>query len=151
PGLLRRRHLPTNDVVLIIGFGQALRFTSGDGRLQAAPRFSFLGALSDTYVVSEWSGISAGIEVQLTPPGARMLFGRPMHELAGDVVPLEDLLGPVAALLAERLEAARSWEARFRLLDDVFLRQFARSAPPSAGVRYAWAELARSHGAREVG
>ncbi len=151
PGLLRRRHLPSNDVVLIIGFEQPLQFTSGDGRLQAAPRTSFLGALADTYVVSEWSGVSAGIEVDLTPPGARMLLGRPMHELAGDVIALEDLFGPAAPLLAERLESQTDWARRFEILDDLFLRQFARSTLPSAGIRYAWEQIVSRHGDLEVG
>src|SRR5690606_28438539 len=114
-------------------------------------RRSFLGALSDTYVVSEWSGVSAGIEVRVTPPGSWMLLQRPMHELTGDVIALEDLLGAAAALLAERLEAAPSWEARFRLLDEVFLRQFARSTLRSAGTRYAWGCIVEGHGAVEVG
>jgi AraC-like DNA-binding protein len=150
PHLLRRRHLPVAEVVLIIGFGEPLRFTSGDGLLVQAPRRSFIGALSDTYVVSEWQGTSAGIQAGLTPPGARMLLGRPMSELAGDVIELEELLGPAANLLAERLYEAPGWDERFSILDDVLAHLFARATEPRPGVRYAWERLMRSGGAEPI-
>ena len=44
----------------------------------------------------------------MTPAGAYALFARPMHELAGLTVDLEDVAGSAAAELAEECHAAPS-------------------------------------------
>src|SRR5690606_3402390 len=54
-------------------------------------------------------------------------------------------------LLAERLEAASAWERRFAILDDLLVREFARSAPVDPGICHAWRQLLAHHGDIEVG
>jgi hypothetical protein len=53
-----------------------------------------------------YTGHQHGIEVNLTPPGAHVLLGVPMHEVAGRCVALEDVLGAAGRELPERLAAA---------------------------------------------
>lgn len=61
---------------------------------------------------------------------------------------LDDLLGPLAGHLAERLDAAPDADARFAILDELLLRRLARSGPPARpDVQRAWA-LLRATGGR---
>jgi AraC-like DNA-binding protein len=150
PGPFRRVEVPTGDVHVIISFGPEIR--------TPAPSRSFVAAPHDEHAVTEHDGEQHGLELQLTPLGTRMLLGVPMHELAGLVVPLEDLLGREADELAERLVEAPGWEARFALLDDVIARRLDAAAPLDGAVEHAWRRLVVSHGdvpvaalARDVG
>ena len=104
-------------------------------------------------------GAQSGIQLQVSPLGARALFGLPAGELAGLDLPAADLLGRLGAELPEQLHAAGSWDARFRLLDDRLGRLLDPDrAPPPPEVRRAWRVLRASGGtariadvAREVG
>ena len=86
--------------------------------------------------ITEHDGVAAGVQVDLTPLGARMLLDGAMHEVAGHVLGLDDVLGRLGAELPERLACARDWEARFALLD-VLLgeRLLAAPSPPPDVVR----------------
>jgi AraC-like DNA-binding protein len=106
---------------------------------------SFTGGLSTGPAIVHGPSSWACMELRLTPLGARRLFGLPMHELANQVVPLDEVL-PRAGELAERLREARSWSARFALLDGFLLRRFAGSVDPPPEVEWSWARLHGSHG-----
>jgi len=74
-----------------------------------------------------------------------------MRELTGEIVPLADLLGPRAAELASRLDAAPDWAARFAVLDDVltvWLRPD-RQADPLAAC--GWRRLQQAGGGITIG
>lgn len=115
PQPLRRREVAQDQVTLIFDFGPPLR-VSGPTE-PAADRGSFVAAITDTYAITEYEGVSHGLQVDLSPLGAHMLLGVPMHELSALVIPLEDVLGATATLLVERLAEASGWEARFEALD----------------------------------
>jgi AraC-like DNA-binding protein len=73
------------------------------------------------------------------------------------VVDLEDVLGPPARELVERLAEEPTWPARFAVLDDVLLRRLGAGGPSPETAR-AWDRLVASDGgvdvrslAREVG
>ena len=89
---VRRREPISGDVVLIIAWGPSMRF---DGETWD----SFLVGMHAPVTVTEHDGVAAGVQVDLTPLGARMLLGAPMHEVAERVVPLDDALGPLGAEL----------------------------------------------------
>ncbi len=99
--------------------------------------------------VVEAPGLSHGVQVNLTPLGARLLTGVPMHTLTNRSVALADLARPARELTGQ-LQAAQGWEARFALLDRHLLRRLAAADPPSEGVAWAWQELRRSHGAVNI-
>jgi transcriptional regulator GlxA family with amidase domain len=104
-------------------------------------------------------GAQSGIQLQVSPLGARALLGVPAGELAGLDIHAADVLGLLGTELPERLHAADSWDARFRLLDDRLGRLLDQDAlPPAPEVRRAWSLLRASGGtawiadvAREVG
>jgi AraC-like DNA-binding protein len=148
---LRRREPATADVTLIISFGPTIDVLDpGEPERTAQRAASFVAGLSDVPVLIEHAGVQHGVEVNLTPLGARRLLGVPMHTLTNRVVDLEDLLGPDAALLVERLYEAPGWADRFDLLDAAIARSLADAAGASPEIAWAWGRLRGTHGAVPV-
>ncbi|MDQ3093267.1 MAG: AraC family transcriptional regulator, partial [Actinomycetota bacterium] len=110
----RRREAPRGTIALIVSFGDPIRVVDGATR---GTHVSFVTGLDERAALTEYTGHQHGIEVNLSPPGAHMLLGFPMHEVAGRCVALEDVLGATGRELPERLATAPGWEARFALLD----------------------------------
>jgi AraC-like DNA-binding protein len=136
---VRRREIPGQDVVAILSFGPSLR-------VDDVPRTSFIAGLTESSVVTEHEGVSHGLEVTFTPLGARMILGIPMHLLANDVVPFEDVWGERGEELLERLYEAPDWEARFAVIDAVLVTRLAEATPPPAAVAWAWRRLVAEAG-----
>jgi AraC-like DNA-binding protein len=86
-------------------------------------------------------GHGRGLQIGLTPAGARCLLGMPSAELGGWVLPLDELLGPPGSELLERLHAADTWDSRFDVLDDVLVRCRGRAVPADPAVERAWVRL----------
>jgi AraC-like DNA-binding protein len=136
---MRRRELPSQDIVAILSFGPSMR-------VDGTPRRSFVAGLTESSVVTEHTGVSHGVEVTFTPLGARMILGPPMHMFANDTVPFEDVWGDGAAELLERLHDAPGWAARFDLLDAAFAVRLARAVSPPPAVAWAWRRLVTADG-----
>ena len=140
---LCRREVPSGDVTLILSPGSALSLP--DGR-----HTSFLAALHESHTLVEHDGHQEGVEVRLTPLGARALFGLPMHELSNRVVELDDLLGRGADELIERMWVAPSWDRRFAILDDALSFRAARAPRPESELAWAWGRMRSSAGRARV-
>ncbi|WP_240481143.1 helix-turn-helix domain-containing protein [Sandaracinus amylolyticus] len=133
---LRRRELPGPRVVLIFELGAPIRVISRPG---GGDRFAggFAAGLHDAHTLCDHDGHQRGIQVDLTPLGARKLFGRPMSELTSRAVSLRDLLPREHASLCERLAELKTWDAR---LDAVEALLAARIESSSIDLRTtAWA------------
>src|SRR5438046_1837432 len=104
-------------VPLIIDLGAGWRVASPASGYRPEPRGSFVAGVHDGFASVTPAGAMLGVQVDLTPAGARRLLGVPLHELTNRTVPLEDLLGPEARALRERLGAAAGWGQRFELID----------------------------------
>jgi AraC-like DNA-binding protein len=141
------REVPIPGVPVILNLGSKWNIETA-GRKVALD--SFTGGLSTVPSFVRGASSWACIELRLTPLGARRLFGRPMHELWNQVVPLEEVL-PRSEDLVDRLREAPSWSARFELLDDFLLQRLARSVDPSPEVEWSWARLHGSHGRAPIG
>lgn len=137
---LARVETPYPAIVVIVNLGPALR-------VDGAAFGSFVAGLTDVPVLTEHPGEQAGIQLDLTPPGARMLLGVPLREVARSVVALDALL-PDADVA--RLRAADTWEERFAQLDALLLARLERAAPPRPDVAYAWSRLLATDGAVSV-
>lgn len=152
PAPLRRREVPSGSVVVIINLGTPLRVLDPEdpaGRPRA-PR-SFAAGLHERYVVTETCGPSRGVQVDLTPVGARLLFGVTMDGLTNRVVDLTDLLGAEAAALAERLAETPDWESRLAAVEGYLAGRLAAAPPPDAGVLWAWRRLRETDGRTGIG
>ncbi|MFF5210682.1 helix-turn-helix domain-containing protein [Streptosporangium sp. NPDC000396] len=142
---LPRRQPPFAGIVMIFGFGEPLTL---DGPGSDAPQrlASFAGGLHDTYVDTSTTGIAEGVQVDLTPIGARRLLGMPMSELANRVVSLDAVLGSWASTAVERLAEAPDRRARLTLLDELLTRRIHSAPAPDRRVCHAWSRLVATRG-----
>jgi AraC-like DNA-binding protein len=141
---MRRLEVPFAGIPLIISLGPTLL-------VDGVRHGSFVGGLDDSATITEYSGEQRGLQVNLTPLGARRLLGLPMCELARRVVALSDVLdrGRVAALV-ERLHDAPDWQARFALLDAFLLARLDAAPRVAAELEHAWARLDATAGALPI-
>jgi AraC-like DNA-binding protein len=143
-GPVRRAETPGGRIVLVLSFGPTLDV---DGR-----RFSsFAAGLHDTPAITEHAGEGHGIQAYLTPLGGRRLLGMPMGELTGDVVELEDLIGPRAVEMAERLYEAPDWATRLALLERAIAERVLAAPPAPPELEWAWRRLEATAGAVPIG
>lgn len=149
-GRVLRVEVPFGGLPLIVSFGPRLRVSEAGGR-NSREFGSFLAGLQESWVSTDFERESAGMQVNLTPLGAFLLLGRPMHELANRTLGLDDLLGADGRVLGERLAETPGWEARFELLDAFVLARFERSTPLSPRVVRAWQRLTASGGRAAIG
>ena len=145
-----RQEIPIPLIPLILNFGSPWNVAASTTG-PSVSQDSFVAGLS---VVSAYVGAASParcVQVNLTPLGAYMFFGLPMHELANDVVPLEAALPRGLASLAEALEDRAGWNERFALLDSILLARLAEARAPSPDVAWAWSILERTHGRAPIG
>lgn len=131
-------------VPMIINLGPPFRIS---GSMQG----SFMAGLYDGPVISESTGASRCIQINLTPLGACRILGMPLGPLAGRTIPLDELLGRLADELAERLAESADPEQRFALLDAVLQARIAGSPAPRREILWAWDEMESSGGRRSIG
>ena len=150
-GPRRQRHLPSSAISIIVG-AEPLRIVEGPG----ADRFargvrSFVAGPHDRAAVTENDGPQSGVELRLTPLGARRLLGVPLRELSGAVVDLTDVLAPVADELTDRLLGTPGWAGRTAAADDVLTRLLAAAPPADPLVAEACRRLDAGRGAAPIG
>ena len=144
---LCRREVPSGDVHLILSPASELTV----GNAGAGSRHtSFVAALHETHSLVEHGGRQHGIEVRLTPLGAYTLLGFPMDELSNRVVELDDLIGPRADELVERLFEPAAWHERFSLLDALLAARAEDGRGAAPGVAWAWRRLGETSGRTSV-
>jgi AraC-like DNA-binding protein len=116
---------------------------------------TLVGGLHTAPALITHDGRQSGIQIGMSPLGARALLGVPAGELTSLDVEGGDLLGPLAAQIQERLQDGADWPRRFEILDELLLdraRAGAGATEPglvpgiSREVRYAWQALLRSGG-----
>lgn len=147
----RHMGLPSKHLTFVISFDQQLELTVLPDGSHRTMRFdAMVSGLHTTPAVIRHDGTQHGIQLSLTPAGARGLFGLPPAELAGQAVPLDLLWGTLAGELLDRLAAAASWTRRFDEVERVLVKALSArvdipsGARPAAGEAYA--RLAARHG-----
>jgi AraC-like DNA-binding protein len=150
--LTRRREGPGAEVVVLISFGTEWRIGEATDPARPADRHtSFAAGLRLSSVITEHDGLSRGMQVSLTPPGAYALFGVPMQELSDAVVSLDGLLGADAERLHEALVETGDWPARFELIEAFLSKRLADASQPTRSVLWAWRRLSETQGRVRVG
>jgi AraC-like DNA-binding protein len=124
--------LPSRHLTFIVQFDAPLELAVLPGGRATPQRFEALvSGLHTSPAVIAHDGNQRGIQLHVTPAGARALFGMPAAELVDAAVPLDAVWGRVrAGELVERLDGAATWDERFAVLD----RQLARAAAGRAEV-----------------
>lgn len=144
-GLTRRRELPGAMVAVIIELGPPVRVFHGAGTVSFDG--GFVAGIDDGPATVEHDGEQRGVQLDFTPVGARLFFGVPMSELAGRLVPVEELLPRAHRRLAERLDALATWEARLDLVERLVEERLAELSGPAKMVAWAVRRIEERGGA----
>ena len=148
----RHRGLPSPYLTLIITLDDPLTVARHpDPADQPGDYRTLVGGLHTTPALITHPGRQSGVQVQLSPLGARALLGLPAGELAGRDLAADDVLGQVADELHERMRAAADWPARFAILDQVLLNRADLDQQVSPDIAEAWRLLVRSGGQVRAG
>ena len=144
---LRRRELPSADIIFIVNLGAPLLVAQPrSAALVVSTGGGFVAGLHETYALTETAGSQTGVELRLSPLGAYQLLGQPMDALANRSVGLDELFGPWAMEMGERLLGAPTWDARFAALDAALAARLAHARAPSPEIAWAWRQLTGSGG-----
>jgi AraC-like DNA-binding protein len=148
-------------LTLVIAFDQPINVGWLDDPASRGRHWALASGMSTRPVGIHHDGTQHGIQLDLTPAGARALLGVPAAALAGEIVPLVDVLGVPGRRLCDVLASALNWPARFAALDRALLAQAAQHDATPEGepaLELAWRRLQVSAGrlpisrlAREVG
>jgi AraC-like DNA-binding protein len=137
---------PRPAVTLMIELEGSIR---ADGeRLPSA----WIGGLGERPIVVGLSGSDyASVDIELTPLGAYTVIGRPLAELEGECVALEDVFGPGGRRLASRLREERDWDVRFDELERFLIGRVAVGPAPTPAVVWADRRLRKAGGTVRIG
>lgn len=145
----RDRHFPFGGMPLIWTFeGRLDQVDVATGAL--SPSNNFIAGMHDVSANTETTGATRGVQVNLTPIGARMLLAMSMHELTNTFITLDVCPSGDWRSLGDQLQHATSTESRFELLDAFLLQRFARATAVPEGIAWAWNQIAASNGAVSV-
>jgi AraC-like DNA-binding protein len=148
----RHLGLPSPWLTVIFTLDERLHIASQvDPRRGPDEYDALVGGLHTRPALIEHPGAQSGIQIQLSPLGARAVLGLPAGELAGADGHASEVLGALAADLTDQLRAAPTWRQRFALLDrHLGARLIANDARPPAEVARAWRLLRASGGTASI-
>jgi AraC-like DNA-binding protein len=132
------RGLPSPYVTMILTLDEPLWLAETHGGAPARRYDALIGGLHTTPAHVVHDGSQAGLQLGLTPLGARTIFHVPAGILAGIDVHAEDVLGPSIGLVREQLMEAPSWDERFGILDRWLLGLIDETASMGPEVTMAW-------------
>jgi len=145
--------MPSPYVTVILTLDEPIELAHSEEH--APDRFDALASgLSTSPVLIVHQGAQHGIQLALTPAGARALLGVPTAALGSWAVDLEDVLGADYRELNDTVVAAPSWPQRFAILDRVLARRLIadRGVGLDPRLAQAWRMLVseRAHPVRAV-
>jgi AraC-like DNA-binding protein len=144
----RHRGLPDGSLALVISVGAPLIVrAAGRPAIKAA---ATVAGLRSSPVDIIHDGTQRGVQLELTPRGARALLGLPSAELAQDAWPLDQVAGQRALDLVDRLADAKGPADRARVLDRVLAGWAVDDDGYPAIVDAAWRRLTASAGSLSV-
>ena len=146
-----RREFPGIGVTLVIEFASPIRVTDSGSRRGERHHGGFVAGLYSSWADCLCDGRQAGMQVSLTPLGARLLLGLPLSELAERSVPVVDVLPPAHRELPSRLASLSDWTARFVLLDRVLLDARREASDRTRLVGWALQRIEGAGGAVDIG
>lgn len=148
---LARREVPFSGIPLILVFQHHFSVFAEDGAESVRLGQSFVAGLTDHPTLVGSPGHAFCMQVNFTPLGARRILGLDMHEIAGEVVPADAILGADFRALEDRLAHTDDWPLRFAIIEQHLLDRLSRNAPPSPLVEAAYTQLAAARGALDIG
>ncbi|MGW3290162.1 helix-turn-helix domain-containing protein [Streptomyces sp. NPDC001002] len=151
----KHRGLPSPWLTLILTLDDPLSMAAHPDPAAAPGDFAtLLGGLHLTPALIDIPGRQSGVQIGISPLGARVLLGLPAGELTGIDLHADDVLGADVREAHDRLREATDWPARFRVVDGWLLRRLFHdeSGPPArtSGVAGAWRLLLSTGGRLRV-
>jgi AraC-like DNA-binding protein len=153
PGLVRRTEFPGPQVVVVFDLGPPIAVLDNrDAHRVCRYPSGFVAGLDDRYTLTEHEGFQHGLQLNLTPLGARLFFDRPMSEIVGRVVHFNDLVPPEHRCATEQLASLRDWDARFDFIEELVADRISRASASATNRPIAWAytQIQRSGGTVEM-
>jgi AraC-like DNA-binding protein len=145
----KHRGLPSPFLTVIFTLDDPLYLAGHPDPGQAPGEYrTLIGGLHTVPALITHHGYQSGIQLALSPLGARALLGLPAGELAHIDVEGPVVLGRVADEIGERLQAERDWPGRFAVLDRMLTRVLAvgPAGGVSAEVGHSWQRLLTARG-----
>lgn len=137
PGV--HRGLPSPYLTLVITVDEPLVLAEHpDPRQPPGAYAAMVGGLHTRPALIAHPGRQWGVQVSLTPLGARALLHAPAAALASWDADLVDVLGPPAVELTDRLRAAADWRGRFAAVEGALLRLAGDGTLQAPEVAEAW-------------
>jgi AraC-like DNA-binding protein len=143
----RHRGLPAGTLVLVVSVGRPL-VVRRVGQADLGVAATVAGLRSNPVDILH-DGTQRGVQLGLTPRGARALLGLPAAALAQGVWSLDEVVGLPAHELVDRLAGAPGPAERARVLD-IVLAGWADDVGYPAAVDRAWGRLTGSAGSVSV-
>jgi len=149
------RGLPSPALTFIITLDDPVVIAAHPDPRQAPGSYhTLIGGLHTAPALIRHDGRQSGIQLAVTPLGARALLGMPAGELANWDGDATAVLGAFAAELRERVLAHNGWAGRFAVIDELVGRRALAPAVPASGARaevaHAWRRLRATRGAVSV-
>jgi len=150
----RHRGLPSPALTFILTLDDPLVVAAhSDPRQPPGEYTTLLGGLHTAPALITHEGRQSGIQLALSPLGARALLGMPAGQLANVDVDASAVLGRFAGELRERIGEQGTWAGRFSVLDALLgervrVADCVACARPEVG--YAWSRLRAVSGAVRV-
>lgn len=139
--------MPSPLLTVIVAIGPKLEIA--DSPRQGACAFETLASgISAEPVTIAHDGRQHGIQLSLTPAGARALFGIPSAALGDWMVDLPDVMSGAEELL-DRVTETEDWEARFDVVDEILARNL-EDRPIDSTLTEAWRQLVEAGGSARV-
>jgi AraC-like DNA-binding protein len=148
----RHAGLPSPYMTVIFTMDEPLTIAAHPDPAQPGDSYLTLaGGLHTVPALVIHDGYQSGIQVALSPLGARAFLGVPASELASLDVEASDVCGGFATEIQQRIQAAASWPERFAVLDSELTARLRSSMDDdrdgvSAEVGFAWQRLLATGG-----
>lgn len=140
--------LPEAALTFVIAFDEPLDVGWLGSPASRGRHWTLASGLHTVPALIRHDGTQHGIQLALTPTGARAVLGVPAGALAATLVPVGDLVGALVEELYEGVAGATTWPDRFAALDDALLRLAGRAPDARARpeVTFAWRRLEATRG-----
>lgn len=141
PARVARRDLPVPTITVVLAFDHGIDVVNAAGRHHTHHRFA--GGVATRAAITRHAGIQEGLQLDLTPAGARVLLDASPEQLADQTVDLDRLGGMTVSGLLDHVAEETTWPARLAALE----RALAPAAPSTPAARtpvvHAWDVLRR--------
>jgi AraC-like DNA-binding protein len=145
------RGLPSPYLTLIFTLDEPLTIVQHPDPGQPPGSYEALvGGLHSRPALITHDGRQSGIQLMLSPLGARALLHRPAGDLASLDLDASQVLGPLATQIQERVRTAPGWPARFAILDELLASRLGARAQLRPETARAWRQLLASGGSMTV-